>query len=659
MEKEPDQLAGQSFLSLFAEPSRDAVDRQVASLSRENPAAVIEYPIKDLQGRIRLLRLSVRAIYDLQGRFIEYLCAYMDVPALRQSEQSREEGKTKEALDRIINEKTAETLASNRLLRQEIEERRQTEERLRESEERYRGILDSIVDGYYETDLAGDLTFANPALCRMMGYSEDEIKGSNYQKFASEDGSGDLYAVFRQVFTTGRPLKMVDLKVADKDGCPRHIEMSVSPVPNSRGRFTGFRGIVRDVTKRKNAEKELSESEARYRTIVEQQSEAVCRWRPDTTLTFINDGYCRLFGRQRGELLGSPWIDLLRERKREILESIKSLALAPKVFSHEQEILGTEGKIRWIQWMNAPVYDSRGQLLEYQSVGRDVTEQKLVAEALRKSEALYRAIFENTGAAALIFDENTIISLVNDKFEEMTAYSREETEGKRSWKPMIPQRELERVLNYHRLRRVSTNAAPRSYETQIMDKHGRVKNVLVTVDLIPGTTQSIASIVDICDRYEAEKALRKRERDLKTQTRKLEEATAALKALLKARSEEKSDFEKEILSNIRQLVLPVLERLKNIPKNGDDLSGHIEQLERNLHNAISPLMNDLKARCWNLTPREIEVVCLIREGKTTKDISKRMNVSAKTVEYYRDSIRKKFGLTSRRANLRSFVATLK
>jgi len=132
----------------------------------------------------------------------------------------------------------------------------QTEKALSESEKKYRTILQSIDDGYYEVDLAGNLTFFNDALCNILGYSKDELMGMNNRKFMDEMTSKKVYQTFNTVYRTGKAAKAFDWGTIRKDGTRRYLETSVSLIRDSEGQPIGFRGIGRDITERKRAEEQ-------------------------------------------------------------------------------------------------------------------------------------------------------------------------------------------------------------------------------------------------------------------------------------------------------------------------------------------------------------------------------------------------------------------
>ena len=139
----------------------------------------------------------------------------------------------------------------------DITERKRAEEALREREEKYRTILENIEDGYYEVDIAGNFTFFNDALCRLLGYPEDELMGMNNRQYVDEETAKALYQTFNEVYRTRKPTRLFDWEVIRKDGTRRFVEASVSLISGSTGEPAGFRGIVRDITERKGAEEEL------------------------------------------------------------------------------------------------------------------------------------------------------------------------------------------------------------------------------------------------------------------------------------------------------------------------------------------------------------------------------------------------------------------
>jgi PAS domain S-box-containing protein/putative nucleotidyltransferase with HDIG domain len=137
-------------------------------------------------------------------------------------------------------------------------------------------------------------------------------------------------------------------------------------------------------------------------------------------------------------------------------------------------------------------------------IARDITERKQAEKALADSEEKYRTVFENTGTATIIIEEDKIISMVNTQSEKMYGYSKEEIENKMKWTNFVIPEDLERMKKYHITRRKAGEKAPTEYEFRLMDKKGNIRDIFLKIGIIPNTKKSIASLMDITERKEAE-----------------------------------------------------------------------------------------------------------------------------------------------------------
>jgi DNA-binding CsgD family transcriptional regulator len=162
---------------------------------------------------------------------------------------------------------------------------------------------------------------------------------------------------------------------------------------------------------------------------------------------------------------------------------------------------------------------------------------------------------------------------------------------------------------------------------------------------------------EIVERKEAEKKLRKRERELKSKSNNLQEVNTAMKVLLDQREKDRREVEDIILNNVKELLAPYLEKIKKT-KLTDAQLAHIRIIETNLDNIISPFLKNLHSKYLNLTPKEIRVASLIKEGRTTKEISELLGMSVAAVDFHRNNIRKKLGLRNKKANLVSHLASM-
>ena len=162
---------------------------------------------------------------------------------------------------------------------------------------------------------------------------------------------------------------------------------------------------------------------------------------------------------------------------------------------------------------------------------------------------------------------------------------------------------------------------------------------------------------EIDERRLAEKNLRQKERDLKLNAMQLAEKNTALKVLLEQREKDKNELEEMVLANVRSLLLPSLERLRGCHLN-DRQKIYADSLEANLQTIVSPFLRHFSNRFVDLTQSEIQVAGLVKEGKTSKEIASMINVSERGVEFHRNNIRRKLGLTKTKKNLRSQLLSL-
>jgi DNA-binding CsgD family transcriptional regulator len=162
---------------------------------------------------------------------------------------------------------------------------------------------------------------------------------------------------------------------------------------------------------------------------------------------------------------------------------------------------------------------------------------------------------------------------------------------------------------------------------------------------------------DVTKRNMAEDALRKSEAELAEQSRHLEEVNAALKALLRQRENDKADLEQRLISNFKELVMPYVEKLKNSRLHSDQMT-LVGILESNMKEIVSPFVTKLSSRFLNLTPTEIQVAGLIKDGKTSKEIAALLNASENTVRSHRFHIRSKLGIKNKKVNLRSYLQSI-
>jgi len=272
----------------------------------------------------------------------------------------------------------------------DITVRKRAEEALRQSEERYRTILEEMEEGYYEVDIAGNFTFVNDAMCRILGYSRDELIGMNYKIYTPKEDGKAVFEAYNRVYRTGEPLKWFPMVEVRKDETRLLVEDSVLSMRNDKGEVIGFRGVSRDVTERKRVEEALRQSEERYRTILEEMEESYFEVDLAGNLTFVNSSACRHLGYSREELIGMSYKgftaeDYIKSVLR-IFNEVYRTAMPNKGF--HWKIIRKDGSPGFIDTSVAPLRNDQGEIIGFSGVGRDVTERKKIEDQLILTDRL-------------------------------------------------------------------------------------------------------------------------------------------------------------------------------------------------------------------------------------------------------------------------------
>jgi len=279
----------------------------------------------------------------------------------------------------------------------DVTDRFQTEEALRQSEANYRAIFNAVHDMVFVHDIdTGDVVDMNRRAAEAYGYGSDELDGLNAHFRRRDDPPytyGDQMRWLRRAAEEGPQL--VEWLAEDRDGRTFWVEVGVRRA--TIGGTERLLAVLRDITERRRAEEALRQSEARYRAVVEAQTELVCRFRPDHTLTFVNAAYARYFGKRPEDLIGTAYVPLIAEEDRDrVRRTVDRISAEDPVVTVEERVLQPDGEVRWQQWTSRGIFDDAGNVVEYQGVGRDITERKRAEDTLRRSEEAYRALFEES-----------------------------------------------------------------------------------------------------------------------------------------------------------------------------------------------------------------------------------------------------------------------
>jgi len=282
----------------------------------------------------------------------------------------------------------------------DITERKQAVEALRQSEERYRTMLEEMEDAYFEVDLGGHLTFVNNSVCRDLGYSKEELMGM----------SESVFGVFNEVYRTNMPNKGFSWKTTRKDGSHGFAETSVSPMRNNKGEIIGFSGVGRDVTERKQTEAALRQSEENYRALFDSAVIGAFVIDAETMKVVIaNQAALEVFGfSSLEEVIGVDPLDFVHPDDRERVFKIITKDMFEQDLRQTNELraITKDGKEIWISATGSRITHA-GRLAGLISF-TEITERKQAEEALKQSEQNYRALFDSAVIGTIVLDAKTM-----------------------------------------------------------------------------------------------------------------------------------------------------------------------------------------------------------------------------------------------------------
>ena len=541
--------------------------------------------------------------------------------------------------------------------------RKETEDALRESERRLADIIDFLPDATIAIDREGKVIAWNRAIEEMTGVKAPDMLGKGDYEYALP-----FYGIRRPILLdlVLKPDKKIErsyYSILEKKKDLLIVETWVpflrwrraflwakaSPLYDSKGDIVGAIESIRDITERKQLEELLRMNEEKYRQLFTTVPDAIFMFDAGTR-QFIdaNESALRLYGCSRDEFLEMTLADITAEPEES--EKVVKKTMAARIDWVPLRYHRKKDKTVFPVEASTSMLDLGGQKVICVVI-RDITDRRRTEETIKESEERHRTLFERTANPILVIDtEGNYINGNNSalRFFECT---QDELLSKNIL-DFMPTDRKQQVLDIQKPLWQSGGSVETEYHIR-----GNVKFMELTVT--PTTWQGKNVILgigkDITKRKQAEEVLEKREMELEAKTSELEDLNAALRVLLKQRDEDKNELEQKVLSNVKMLILPHIEKLKSHV----DLKGtsYVNVVESNLKDIISPFAQKLSVKYLNLTNREVQIANLIKEGKTTKEIAAFLNVSDSAVNVYRYHIRRKLSLTKKQ-NLRSYMSAL-
>lgn len=578
----------------------------------------------------------------------------------------------------------------------EFFQRKRLEDELLKSEETVRALLNAPNDRALLLDAGGKILAVNEKAAAAFGKSANELIARNAFALLPGPIAKVRSAYHRKVVRSGKPERYED----QRDG--RWMDTTVDPVKNALGKVARVAVVSRDITDYKRMEEALRKEKEFNATLIKTSPALFIAIDSTGRTLLINEAMQKASGYTHEEVVGTNYLKtFVPENEWPFLKNVfHNMGADNAVAVNEGKMVTKDGQELIVEWHSRHLRKEDGKLDYFFAIGIDITERKRAEEALRrhherledlvvertdsltksneqlqreiaerkqaeealkKSETMQRAIFDQTFQFIGVLNLDGTVVEINKTAIDFVGANESEITGKAFWEtPWWTQskNQQNRLRNAVRLaakgelvRFETTHGAP---DGQLMDIDFSLKPVRDengTILLL------IAEGRDITPLKVAMRNLRKRENELKIQSRNLEEANIALRVLLKQMREKEREDKENILSNMKQLVIPYFARLKKIGLSSEQMT-LAEILETNLNSIASPLTSRLSSSYLNLTPMEIRIAHLVRDGLTNKEIADLLGTTLNTISSHRYRIRTKLGLKNKGTNLRSYLFSL-
>jgi len=472
--------------------------------------------------------------------------------------------------------------------------------------------------------------------------------------------------------------------------------------------------LKREIAERKQVEEALRESEEKYhdlyelvRLTIDNVPDLIWAKNMDDRFILVNQAMCDklLMCGSKDQAIGKTDMFFAeQERNAGFEHTFGEICVNSDAITKERKAPGRfleDGLVRnkylVLDVHKAPFLNKDSEMIGTVGCGRDVTKEKETEEALQKSEEFSRTLLETMADRVFAKDRQGRYTLLNKISYEFWGIPYGTALGKTDWeihdeitaKVFV---ESDRVVfetgkpyfgEEHAKSEDGRDLVLFVTKAPLKDKDGRITGLVGTSRDITDikraeeallkahevlesrVAQRTAELVklneklerEIEERKQVEQELRKREAELESQASELGEVNSALRVLLKQRDNDKIELEEKVLHNVKELVAPYVERLKSSGLDARQTTC-VSILESNLHDIVSPFAHNLSSKYLGLTPTEIQIANLVKQGMTTKEIAEILNSSHRTVEFHRKNIRKKMGIVNSKVNLRSHLLSM-
>jgi len=554
----------------------------------------------------------------------------------------------------------------------DITARTRTEKILQDSQRRFIDIAKNALEWIWEVDCEGRYTFSSPVVEKILGYAPEDIIGNYFHDFFHPDDKERLLKKSLEVFSKRRSFRQFFNKNISKTGETVFLLTSGVPVISDEGRFAGYRGADLDVTQLIQQERARKQTDEHVRSLMRSaEGFVVFRMVNDS-----NSAYNLKFvfiSPSVDEIIGIPepmkietWFDYIHP------DDLDRIAMAEKTALHTfqcNEVFRIfnpqKGQYRWVHIIATGEEEQRQWNGYANGLLIDVTEAQIAKGDLLKSQEHLESLLQGASGFAvyrMVYDQNSPHQLkmaaCSPSYQEITGIAPEKVTVSDYYDNVHPE-DAKAVLDAHQ----------KAFTTGTFDMIARVYNPVkkdyVWLHAISSAVTNEAGqithvnglLIDVSETQTVKEELQHSLDALNRKSKQQEELNAALNVLLHKREQDRLELEQGIVLIIKEIVAPYLQKLKN-----SGLAAYQKTLlalvETNLSELTSGLVVKLSAPQIGLSPAEIKVANYVKQGRSSKEIAVLCGLSPKTIKNQRISIRKKLGITNKKANLRSYLIAL-
>ncbi len=396
------------------------------------------------------------------------------------------------------------------------------------------------------------------------------------------------------------------------------------------------------------------QSDERYKSLFNRSLDLIYLHDLEGHFLDANDAALNRLGYTKEEISSLNFASFLSDDQLPLaLKSMENILAGTQKTLTEYRLRHKDGSDVYVETRGTVVM-SNGKPVAIQAIARDVTERKKAEEALKEAELKLRTIFDSASDGILVAQrDNKKFSTANKKICRMLGYTEKEL-LKLNVYDIHPKKSLPHVID--QFEKQIKEEISIAKDIPVLKKDGTMffADVSSSPITINGKECLLGMFRDITERKRNEEALKEREEELSAKSRNLEEMNAALKVLLKQREEDRIQIEENVLINVKMSIFPYVEKLKK-----GSLTKHqkncLKMIEEQMKEIVAPFLRTISQSSYDLTPQELRVADLVKNGNTTKEIAGLLRISMKTVDYHRDNLRRKLGIKNNKTNLRSFL----